>query len=128
MYIDNKAARDITESKGLTRKVKHLEIRDAFVRVMREKGIIQIRPVNSNGNRADLLTKAFGSPQMFIQARNTLLNEEHRIGEFAGECYGTSNITRLVNDDVGLFIDISGHPSGLLYGCEYSANGFRESA
>ena len=36
VHMDNKVARDIAEVKGLTCKVKHLEVRDAYICILRE--------------------------------------------------------------------------------------------
>lgn len=88
VHMDNKAARDIADGKGLTRKVKHLEVRDAYIRILRERGVVQIVKVASSQNRADVLTKAFGSPGDFIHARNMLFS----LGsESAGECCNESS-------------------------------------
>src|SRR6185312_4739216 len=88
LHMDNKAARDIAESKGLTRRVKHLEIRDAYVRILRERGVIRIIQVKSEENRADVLTKAFGSPGAFAIARGNVFAIGSMSSESAGECYG----------------------------------------
>ena len=85
MFIDNKAAVDIANAKGLTRRVKHIEIRDAFIRVMQERGTITIQQIPSLENRADVFTKAFGSPATYVHARDTALRPLDC--ESAGECY-----------------------------------------
>ena len=114
MHMDNKAARDIAESKGLTRRVKHLEIRDAYIRILRERGIVTILQVRSDDNRADVLTKAFGSPAVFMNARNNLFGSLR--SESAGECYGdSSSHEAVINSDVSRALqdaDIHGHSGG----------------
>src|SRR6185312_2381431 len=87
-HMDNKAACDIAESKGLTRRVKHLEIRDAYVRILQECGVIWIIQVKSEENCADILTKAFGSPGAFAIARGNVFVIGSMNSESAGECYG----------------------------------------
>jgi hypothetical protein len=77
MHMDNKAARNIAESKGLTRRVKHLEIRDAYIRILRERGVVTILQVQSDNNQADVLTKAFGLPAVFTNARDNLFSSLH---------------------------------------------------
>ena len=42
MHMDNKVACDIAKAKGLTCKVKHLEVQDAYIRILRERGIMKI--------------------------------------------------------------------------------------
>jgi hypothetical protein len=88
VHMDNKAAHNITEAKGLTRKVKHLEVRDAYIHILRERGIVKIVKVALNQNCSDIMTKAFGSPREFVHARNMLFRLSC---ESAGECCGESS-------------------------------------
>ena len=88
LHMDNKAAHDIAESKGLTRRVKHLEIRDAYVRILRECGVIRIIQVKSEENCADILTKVFGSPGAFAIACGNVFAIGSMSSESVGECYG----------------------------------------
>ena len=91
VHIDNKAAIDIANAKGLTRRVKHIEIRDAYIRILRERGIVEVIQVPSLQNRSDVLTKAFSGPDAFIHARNMLMNMSIERRESAGECCDTSS-------------------------------------
>ena len=88
VHMDNKAACDIAEAKRLTCKVKHLEVQDAYIRILRERGIVKIVKVASSQNRSDVMTKVFGSPGDFIHARNMLLGLS---SESAGECCGETS-------------------------------------
>ena len=85
MKVDNKAAVDITNAHGLTRRVKHIELRDAYIWIMREWGVIHVTQIPSEDNAADLFTKVFQSPAAFIKACSVTL-DAHRIGKSAGEC------------------------------------------
>ena len=85
-YIDNKAAVDIANAKGLTRRVHHIEIRDAYIRTMRERGSVIIHQISSEENRADLFTKPFGSPSAYIHARDITMMRKHPDCASAGEC------------------------------------------
>jgi hypothetical protein len=88
MHMDNKAAHDIAEAKGLTWKVKHLEVHDAYIHRLRERGIVKIIKVALNQNRSDVMTKAFGSPRDFVHMRNMLFGLSSKS---AGECCGESS-------------------------------------
>jgi hypothetical protein len=90
LKIDNSAAVDIANSPGLTRRVKHIELRDAYIRIMRERGVIIVSRIPTELNGADLLTKAFQSPAKFIHARTVTLKGPMR-HEAAGECWNTSS-------------------------------------
>ena len=98
MYIDNKAAIDIANSKGLTRQVKHIEIRDAYVRILRERGVVSITHVMSNRNRSDVLTKAFQNPGAFIHMRNMLFRQDLECLQAAGECCGETSSGHLAHE------------------------------
>ncbi len=51
---------DIVESKGLTRRVKHLEIHNAYIHILQERGVVTILQVQSDENQVDVMTKTFG--------------------------------------------------------------------
>ena len=91
MYIDNKAAIDIVNLKGLTRQVKHIEIRDTYIRILQERGVVSITHVVSNRNRLDVLTKAFQNPGAFVHARNMLFGQDLECPQAAGECCGKTS-------------------------------------
>ena len=111
VHINNKAVIDIAKSKGLTRRVKHIEIRDAYIRILRERGIVEVIQVPSNQNRSDLLTKAFQNPGAFVHARNMLFGSEASHREAAGECYGKTSSR--FEDFIGRPTDgnVSGYPA-----------------
>ena len=94
MKVDNKVAVDIANAHGLTRRVKHIELRDAYIWIMWERGIICVTQIPSEDNAADLFTKAFQSPVAFINAHSVTLNA-HQISESAGECQNIPGINFL---------------------------------
>ena len=73
VHIDNQATIAIAESKGLIRRVKHLEIKDMFVRVMNDLGKISIVYTPSEINWADLMTKGIKSTQRFVFLRDAVM-------------------------------------------------------
>ncbi len=99
VYMDNKAACNIAKAKGLTQKVKHLEVCDAYICILREQGIIKIVKVASNQNHLDIMTKAFGSPKEFVHVQNMLFRLSSKS---AGECCGESSLQPQ---------DVNKHPS-----------------
>jgi hypothetical protein len=74
IYMDNKAAHNIVESKGFTKRVKHLEICDAYIHILIERGIVTILQVGLDNNCVDILTKVFGSPVAFVNAQENLFS------------------------------------------------------
>ena len=91
VHVDNKAAIDIANAKGLTRRVKHIEIRDAYIRILRERGVVKVSHIPSLQNRSDVLTKAFTGPDAFVHARNMLMMSAIEKRDAAGECCDTSS-------------------------------------
>ena len=86
IYIDNKAAVDIANVKGLTRCIRHIEIHDAYIRTMREHGYVIVYQISSEENQADLFTKPFRSPSAYIHAWDITLMRRHPDCMAAGEC------------------------------------------
>ena len=98
MYIDNKAAIDIANSKGLTRQVKHIEICDAYVQILQERGVVSITHMMSNRNRSDVLTKAFQNLGAFVHARNMLFRQDSECPQAVGECCSKTSSGHLVHE------------------------------
>jgi hypothetical protein len=90
IHNDNKVALNITESKGFTRRVKHLEIHDACICIFRERGIVTILQVQLDDNHADILMKAFQSPAAFMNAEDNLFSPLS--SKPAGECCGITSL------------------------------------
>ena len=91
VYIDNKAAIDIANAKGLTQRVKHIEIRDAYICILRERGVVEVVHIPSLKNCADVLTKAFSGPETFIHARSMLMELTGEKRDAVGKCWDTSS-------------------------------------
>ncbi len=86
VHMDNKAARDVAKVKGLTQKVKHLEVLDTYICILREQDIVKIVNVALSQNCSDVMTKAFGSPREFLHTRNMLFGLSSKsAGERCGE-------------------------------------------
>lgn len=58
LYIDNKSAIDLAKNPVFHGRSKHIDIRYHFIRECVERGEIILRHVNTNEQRADVLTKA----------------------------------------------------------------------
>ena len=87
VFVDNKAAIDIVNSKGLTRQVKHIEICNA----LRERGTVSIAHMMSNQNRSDVPTKAFQNPGVFVHMWNMLFGQDEQCPQTVGECCGEAS-------------------------------------
>lgn len=71
LYIDNKSAIDLAKNPVFHGRSKHIDIRYHFIRECVERGEIILRHVNTNKQRADVLTKAL-SRAKFEEMRELL--------------------------------------------------------
>jgi hypothetical protein len=74
LYVDNQATIAISQSEGLIRRVKHLEIHDLFVRFQVAAKRINIQYVATDLNLADLLTKGIKGVTEFKQKRDSIIS------------------------------------------------------
>lgn len=58
LYIDNKSAIDLAKNPVFHGRSKHIDIRYHFIRECVERGEIVLKHINTNEQRADVLTKA----------------------------------------------------------------------
>ena len=73
IFIDNKSAKELSETLKSTHKTKHLNMRINFIREQINKNIIFLTFVSTENQVADILTKAL-SKEKFEKFSNLLLN------------------------------------------------------
>ncbi|XP_074376971.1 secreted RxLR effector protein 161-like [Apium graveolens] len=71
LYIDNRSAVDLAKNPVFHGRSKHIDIHYHFIRECVEQGLIKIKYVSTNEQRADILTKAL-SVAKFEKMRNLL--------------------------------------------------------
>jgi len=57
LFVDNKGAVDLANNWSIGGRTRHMDIRQHFLREMKEKGVILTRWISSNEQEADVLTK-----------------------------------------------------------------------
>jgi hypothetical protein len=72
--MDNAAAEAFTNNTTIRTKLKHIDVRQEWVRCLRDKDIIVPRHVSSQDNLADFFTKIL-PPHTFIRLRGELMRE-----------------------------------------------------
>ena len=72
--MDNTAAEAFTDNSVIRTKLKHIDVRQHWVRCLRDKSIILPRHVPSADNLADFLTKIL-PPNVFIRLRDQIMRE-----------------------------------------------------
>ncbi|GKC40330.1 hypothetical protein Tco_1052714, partial [Tanacetum coccineum] len=66
IYIDNESTICIVKNPVYHSKTKHIEIRHHFIRDSYEKKLIRVEKIHTDFNVADLLTKAFDGPRLYL--------------------------------------------------------------
>ena len=72
LLMDNAAAEIFTNATAFRTKLKHIDVRQQWVRVLRDKSIIIPKHVPSLDNLADLFTKILGCDD-FIRLRDQMM-------------------------------------------------------
>ncbi len=62
LEIDNKGAVDLTHSWSVGSRTRHVEVRQYFLRDLKEDGIIWSKWIPGDSNPSDLFTKNLGGP------------------------------------------------------------------
>ena len=71
-YTDSFSAKSITSRRGVTRKAKHIELRQLFVQELVANGTLQVTKVGTMSNPADIFTKFVSS--------ETIQRQLHSVG------------------------------------------------
>ncbi|GJV82713.1 putative ribonuclease H-like domain-containing protein, partial [Tanacetum coccineum] len=66
IHIDNESTICIVKNHVYHSKTKHIEIRHHFIRDSYEKKLIRVEKIHTDFNVADLLTKAFDGPRLYL--------------------------------------------------------------
>jgi hypothetical protein len=62
LEIDNKGAKDLIYNWSVGGRLRHVEVKQFFLRELKEQGLIKVKWLNSEDNSADLFTKNLGGP------------------------------------------------------------------
>ena len=71
IYVDNKAAIDLSKNRSSHDSTKHIEARFYYIRDLIEDGSISVQHVPTTDNPSDILTKALPR-DTFVKHRQTL--------------------------------------------------------
>ena len=63
LYIDNTAALSCIQEGEISKKSKHIEVKYFYVKEQVDKGILDVKYVRSEDQKADIFTKALHAPQ-----------------------------------------------------------------
>ena len=96
VYTDSSSAKSITSRRGVTRKTKHIELRQLFVQELLVNGKLQVTKVGTLSNPADIFTKFVSS--------ETIQRQLHVVGLRCTKLIHTIHAIRCVPSD---FVEVS---------------------
>ncbi|GJW56938.1 hypothetical protein Tco_0103669, partial [Tanacetum coccineum] len=79
IHIDNESTICIVKNLVYHSKTKHIEIRHHFIRDSYEKKLIRVEKIHTDFNVADLLTKAFDGPRLYLDCIGAWIRVELKI-------------------------------------------------
>jgi hypothetical protein len=62
LQVDNKGAKDLTHNWSVGGRTRHINVREWFLRDLKEEGLIEVRWISGDENSADLFTKNLQGP------------------------------------------------------------------
>jgi hypothetical protein len=62
LEVDNKGANDLTHNWSVGGRTRHVNVREWFLRDLKEEGIIEVKWIAGDDNSADLFTKNLQGP------------------------------------------------------------------
>ncbi|GJQ94736.1 hypothetical protein Tco_0005875 [Tanacetum coccineum] len=79
IHINNESTICIVKNPVYQSKTKHIEIRHHFIRDSYEKKLIRVEKVHTDFNVADLLTKAFDGPRLYLDCIGAWIKVELKL-------------------------------------------------
>ena len=92
IYTDSSSAKSITSRRGVTRKTKHIELRQLFVQDLVATGTLQVTKVGTLSNPADIFTKFVSS--------DTIQRQLHAVGLRCTKFEHAIHVIRCVPSDL----------------------------
>ena len=62
LEVDNEGAKDLTENWSVGGRTRHVDVREYFLRDMKEDGVIRVHWIPTNENSSDIFTKNLAGP------------------------------------------------------------------
>ena len=119
VYTDSSSAKSITSRRGVTRKTKHIELRQLFVQELVANGTLQVTKVGTLSNPADIFTKFVSS--------ETIQRQLHAVGLRCTKLIHAIHAIRCVPSD---FVEVSekkGHETRAMAMLNFDVTKFLEA-
>ena len=75
LEIDNKGAKDLIDNWSGGGRLRHVEVKQFFLRELKEKGILTVKWISTEANTSNINTKNLGGPLFETHAR-TLVGDD----------------------------------------------------
>jgi len=89
LQVDNKGAKDLVNNWSVGGRMRHVEVREFFLRDLKEDGIIKVEWISTADNSADLFTKNLSGPEFEKHAATYVGFDEYMVDEHRGESVGS---------------------------------------
>ena len=77
LQVDNKGAKDLMNTWSVGGRTRHIEVKQYFIRDLKEDGIVTIEWVPSEEMTADIMTKNLGGPAFERHAKELVGVDEY---------------------------------------------------
>ena len=80
LEVDNKGAKDLTHNWSVGGRTRHVNVREWFLRDLKEEGVVEVKWISGDNNSADLFTKNLQGP-LFEKHVRTYCGEDEYMRE-----------------------------------------------
>ena len=77
LHIDNKGAVDLANNWSVGGRTRHVEVKQHFLRDLKEQGLIRVEWLPTDENESDLFTKNLGVPEFNKYASKFCWNDDY---------------------------------------------------
>jgi hypothetical protein len=77
LEIDNKGAKDLINNWSVGGRLRHIEVKQCFLRELKEQGLIVVKWIASEDNTSDMMTKNLGGHTFMNQNLTVCGNDEY---------------------------------------------------
>jgi hypothetical protein len=78
LEVDNKGAKDLVNNWSVGGRLQHVEVKQNFLRELKEQGLIVVKWLASEDNTSDMTTKNLGGRTFMTHTLTTCGNDEYQ--------------------------------------------------
>jgi hypothetical protein len=81
LEMDNKGAVDLANNWSVGGRTRHVDVRNYFLRELKDEGVLSIKHVSGEDNEADIFTKNTSGPVFEKHIRKFVGDDEYMVSE-----------------------------------------------